>query len=273
MKQSILFQNGINSFQMKCLGIFFMTLDHIERYVIKPSVGYGILTVLGRIAAPLFLFILIKSVHFTRSKLKLAIRLYIAHVVISLFTIFLSYFKPNWFGGFPQIGILATFAYTVLFIYIIERVISSIKNKKIVATCFNLTSGVVFVIIPFVLLFGLSNINGEIINSVVPNILTVEYSPLFILMGICWYFFKGKKSQVVVLVTFSILSLVGTYFINHSNIWLFAGFFNNAQFWMILFFPLLLLYNENKGRSFKYFFYFYYPLHIYLLMFIGAVIK
>lgn len=273
MKRAIIFQNGINSFQMKCIGLFFMTIDHLEKYVVKPSVGYGLLTVLGRVAAPLFLFILINSVHYTRSKLKLAIRLYTAHAVISFFTIFLSYVKPQWFGGFTQIGILATFSYTVLFIYIIEKVIGSIKNKKIAAAFFSLSSGVFFVIFPFVLPFALFNSNIEIINSIVPNILTVEYSPLFILMGICWYFFKGKRTQTVILVTFSILSLIGTYIINRSNTWLFTDFFNSAQFWMIAFFPLLLLYNENKGRSFQYFFYFYYPLHIYLLMVIGAIIK
>ncbi|WP_081773069.1 TraX family protein [Bacillus sp. EB01] len=42
---------------------------------------------------------------------------------------------------------------------------------------------------------------------------------------------------------------------------------------MLLALPLLLLYNGKKGFGFKYFFYFFYPIHIILLYFIGKNIQ
>lgn len=272
MKPSTIIQSGISSFQMKCLGLLFMTMDHLEKYVVKPSVGYGLLTILGRIAAPLFLFILINSVRYTRSKLKLASRLFVAHIIISLLTLSLIHFKPQWFGEIEHIGILATFVYTTIFIKFIEDFKNAIQDRKIASAFLSLGSSILVVIIPFLLLLFLP-IDNKFLNNLIPNILTVDYSPLFILMGICWYFFNRRKNQILILCAFSILSLGGTYIFNKSSVWIFMDFFNSAQFWMILFLPLMVLYNTNKGKPFKYFFYFYYPLHVYILVFIGSLIN
>ena len=80
---------GINSFQLKCLGILFMTLDHIGSYLIT-DIGPNLFRTAGRIAAPLFLYVAVNSAHNTRNKLQYVLRLYIAHVLICLITLFLT---------------------------------------------------------------------------------------------------------------------------------------------------------------------------------------
>lgn len=46
--------------------------------------------------------------------------------------------------------------------------------------------------------------------------------------------------------------------------------FTDYQWMMIGALPFLLLYNGNKGKGYKWFFYFYYPIHIILLYFLGG---
>ncbi|MGO0861946.1 TraX family protein, partial [Clostridioides difficile] len=44
----------------------------------------------------------------------------------------------------------------------------------------------------------------------------------------------------------------------------------NYQWMMIASLPFMLLYNGEKGKSMKYLFYLYYPIHIYLLYILGV---
>lgn len=134
----------------------------------------------------------------------------------------------------------------------------------------SLAVAIIMVPIGIMLLFGRFEILYQIF---LPNIFIVPYSPLFILMGICWYFAKDRKKQVVILALFSCLSLIGAQLSARFHIWIFMGFFNNIQFFMILFAPFLYLYNGRKGKSMKYFFYIYYPVHIFALMLIGRMLS
>ena len=49
-------------------------------------------------------------------------------------------------------------------------------------------------------------------------------------------------------------------------------FAQNPQWFMIAALPFMLLYNGQRGRSMKYFFYLYYPLHVYALTFLARAL-
>lgn len=80
-----------------------------------------------------------------------------------------------------------------------------------------------------------------------------------------------SRRTLILLCVFSFLSLVGTYIFSYMNSWVFTSYFNANQFWMILFAPILLLYDGKKGKNSKWFFYLYYPIHIFFLMFVGNI--
>ena len=44
----------------------------------------------------------------------------------------------------------------------------------------------------------------------------------------------------------------------------------NYQWMMVASLPFMLLYNREKGKSMKYLFYLYYPVHIYVLYILGV---
>lgn len=48
-------------------------------------------------------------------------------------------------------------------------------------------------------------------------------------------------------------------------------FGENFQWMVIGALPIILLYNGEKGNGRKYFYYLFYPIHIYLLAFIGVM--
>ena len=182
-------------------------------------------------------------------------------------TLLLTTVGKNQFGNHIQFSILSTFVYVVILVCIVEKIIKS--PKKITINNFLLfLLATAIIIIPTAILFLFSRF--EILYQIfLPSILTVPYSPIFILMGICWYFTKDKAKQGFVLIFFSCLSFAGAQLIARLNAWIFIDFFNNIQFCMILFLPFIFLYNGKKGKSMKYFFYIYYPVHVYILMLIG----
>lgn len=164
------------------------------------------------------------------------------------------------------------FIYTILIILCIENFRKSEKEywiKRIIKLFLKLSA---IILIPLVIAFILPRYEN-VLNIVIPNILIVLYSPFFIIMGILWYFFKNRMTQIVVLCVFSLLSLVGTYIFSYMNCWIFTDYFNANQFWMILFGLILFIYDGKKGKNIKWFFYLYYPIHVFFLMFVGSAIN
>ncbi|MFC9540855.1 TraX family protein [Lysinibacillus sp. NPDC056959] len=264
-----IFNDGINSFQLKCVGLLFMTLDHFAQYIIKNTIGGDdLLSALGRFVAPLFMFILTISLQHTRKKLTFAFRLYIAHIITCFLTLFLSEYGKELFGMHDQFSIFSTFFYTVWFIYISENTIQFLRSKENKKVFLQVALGTATIFIPIILqLFPW--FNEEVLNIIIPNILTVPYSPFFVMMGVSWYYAKSNLLKAMILVLFSCISFIGKIIISGANVWVFFDFFSPSQFWMVLFLPFIFLYNGERGRPLKYFFYIYYPLHIFILMFIG----
>lgn len=94
---------------MKWIALIFMTIDHLAvLFEAIPMVAFCVptLRLLGRIAAPLFLFAPTESIRHTRSKPALIFRLYIAGMFTGLFMVLtnlifqeiLVYFQGNIFS-------------------------------------------------------------------------------------------------------------------------------------------------------------------------------
>lgn len=64
---------GLNAWQIKVIAVVFMTIDHLGAYGFEIPIidAYNSkLRLVGRIAMPLFLFLLTESIHYTRNRKK-----------------------------------------------------------------------------------------------------------------------------------------------------------------------------------------------------------
>ena len=106
-----------------------------------------------------------------------------------------------------------------------------------------------------------------------------EYSIIFILLGIAWYYIKDKRINCI---TFAALALL-CFFVPDSIFYTLplrcfsplyfniSDLFIDGQWCMCLALPFMLLYDGEKGHSMKYFFYIYYPIHVYVLIIISQL--
>lgn len=265
-----------NAFQIKIIALITMTLDHLSKYqtfTINRTFN-DVLGIIGRIAAPLFLFMVVEGLRHTRSKPKYIFRLYIAGVVIGIANRIVEKISGT---GTLFDNTLPMLFYTALFAFCIENII---KNRsKIKSVCI----AVCGLIVPF--FFYILNVILQekgfasvwrIIEIFFPSPLSVSYSIVFVIMGVAWYFINNKVINCVILGLLSVACKLvpATVFFAVPAVWLSPvfistfGLFVNDQWWMWLAIPSILLYNGEKGHSLKYLFYIYYPLHVYVLFFI-----
>lgn len=273
-------KRGLNAHQLKIIALIFMTIDHLGAYGFEIPIfdTYNTqLRLLGRIAMPLFLFVLTESIRYTRNRKKFLLRLYLGAVFSGLFVTVTNFLFHDSIGMFINSNIFFTYFFIALYVILIEQFIGGIRDKDhkrallavlgIAATC-----------IPHILLVMLDSVNimeygaslylafafQDLVTSFLASPIHVEYTCLFVLMGIAMYFAKDRNKKAAVLFLFSIFCyLGGKVDAIHSSLFCFVVGY--PQYYMILAVPLILLYNGEKGRSSKYFFYVYYPLHRYAI--------
>lgn len=115
--------NGLTAFQLKIIALVFMMLDHIAAFAFEiPIVNRysGYLRMTGRLAAPLFLFLLVQSIRHTRSKPKFLLRLYLAGMGAELFVTAMNICLGEVFSYFTPGNIIFTFFYTALYVVLIK---------------------------------------------------------------------------------------------------------------------------------------------------------
>lgn len=227
----------LSSFTLKILAIITMTLDHILYFIgVKGGVEIPIwFGYLGKLAAPIFFFLIIEGFFHTRSKNKYLLRLAM-------------------FGGLMipidlilQIGnnIFLSLTLAVLIMLMLEN----IKNKK------KIVLSVVGLIV-----FTLAS-------------LVTEASIYSVGMTYIFYFFRERKmvmSFVYVLFSlYPVITTIGSVDM-YDKLFLF-----DYQWMMILALPIILMYNGKLGlkNTFtKWMFYVYYPLHLTVLALLSNVV-
>ena len=280
-------KKGLSSNQIKWIALFFMTIDHLAAFGFEIplfAAHSDLLRLLGRIAAPLFLYMITESARHTRSRSKLIKRLYLAGVFVGLFTTVTNLLLGEVIGIFSPGNIIFTFFYTVLYIHLIEGIIEACKEKNTKRIAL-FSFAVVGTCIPHFLYQVLFNshfvqpayeyiiLYGDLVNSFIPSPLHIEYSPMFVIMGIALYFAKTRKFQCIVFALFCVLSFGGSVQSVFMDLWPFNDFFMGNQYCMVLALPIMMLYNGKRGKEQKLFFYAYYPLHRYAISIVQAFLS
>lgn len=227
----------LSSFSLKIIAIITMTLDHILYFIglkggIEIPIWFGYL---GKIAAPIFFFLIIEGFMHTRSKKKYLLRLgMFGAMMIPIDIIF----------GISN-NIFLSLALAVLIMFMLEN----IKNKKKIAI--SIVGLIVFTIASFV----------------------TESSIYGVGMTYIFYFFRERKVIMAIMYgAFSLSPVIAT--IGAIDMYD-KLFLYDYQWMMILALPIILMYNGKLGlkNTFsKWMFYIYYPLHLIALSVLCKVI-
>lgn len=175
--------------QLKYIAFLSMLIDHVNKALLYPNLNGGFLLevsnlfdILGRIAFPIFIFLLVEGYFNTRSRWKylgtLLVFGVISEVPFDMFTTH-SFFEINWNN------ILFTFAMVLITIWSID--VLKEKMKKLPGILWYLTS---FVILAVMCIAAMS--------------LGVDYEHHAILIGYFFYIFHKKT---VFAIPFSFLSM------------------------------------------------------------------
>lgn len=241
----------LTGYGLKLIGIVLMVLDHLYEMLYPFGVPIG-LRMAGRACMPIFLFMAAEGFHYTRNRKRYMMRLLIGFWLMGIGNMLLSRFMP--LDDIVLINnVFGTMFLSTFYMWLIETIKDGVKQKKPVMIVLSI-GGMLLPIASFFLItqaVAASVSVGRILMILLPSILTTEGGFAAVVLSVLFYLLQrfGRLVQMLPLALVSILSAL-------------SGGFQ----WMMIFSAIpLLLYNGKPGRKSKWFFYIFYPTHIYIL--------
>lgn len=286
---------GLTAFQLKVIALILMTIDHIGAFAFEiPVVGAykSYLRTIGRLAMPIFLFLLVQSIRHTRDKKRFILRLYLAGMGTGLFIAVMNLLFGERFHYFTPGNIISAFFYVALYAVLMETAIKAGRERSwrtlglcCLALAVSLLPTVFFTAIREAVMP--ENASTRVIFLVddlqfalLPSFGAVDYGIGVIILGVAMYFAGTKKRQCAVFAAFCAVCYAGAWaqsiwdldFLTRMRTYGFVTtFFDRSQLRMFWALPLMLLYNGRRGRPCKWFFYWYYPVHREIIFLIAAL--
>ncbi len=254
----------LTGFQLKIIGLITMVIDHLAEFfnfLGVPSWFHWI----GRITAPIFLFESSEGFVHTSNRKKYMLRLLVGFWVMNLINLVLNqYFVVNG-------EIIANNVFSTLFLgTVYMQSIAYLKERKFVASFFWFIIPILIGLISFIFTIGemstIKMISLQLYTLFVPSLFATEGGFLMVMLGVLFYIFHGKKFfQVLSLGIVSFISAAATGF---------SDLFSSNDQWMMFFSAIpIILYNGEKGKGLKSFFYYFYPAHIILFAILSFVLR
>ena len=250
-------KRGLTSFDLKLIGIILMVFDHIHQMFYFEGVPLWF-TMLGRLVAPIFLFLSAEGFYYTRNRKKYMLNLLIGFWICQILFMAVPAILPN--SKVELINaIFGTLFLGLCAMWVYDGFFGKVKyiGKAVLGLLF-------LFVTPFVTMFVMASqdmplIIKQIFIFFIPSVLTVEGGPIFILLALMFHIFRNKK--------------IGTYLtLVLVSLFIFISSPQNDQ-WMMVFSLLpIYLYNGEEGRKEKWLFYIFYPLHIIVLYLLSTLI-
>lgn len=231
-------RKGVSSFALKCIAIISMTIDHIGVFLIPEP--YNIpFRITGRLAFPLFCFLITEGFIHTRNLRKYILRI--------LFIAIIS--EPVFDKAFHN-SYLYINAQSALFTLMIGLLtITALDTTKAVGSKLNTTEKKAYAIEynlkAFVIIFA----------SIVIILAKSEFGILGLAMILAFYFLRAQNE--ILFIVFFIINLL---------------YFEWIQIFACIALILIYYYNGQRGRKIKYLFYSFYPIHLALLTIISVLL-
>ena len=196
---------------------------------------YSVLRIIGRLAMPVFAFMIAEGCRYTKNRLR---------YLLTIATFALVCQVVYWVFQHSLIQcILVTFSLSVLLIYVLEY---ACREKSVLS--------VILAIITLAAVCWICNGLPDILPG-----FRIDYGLFGVLLPVAVYFGKTRPQQLAFAAADLALLAMGPY---------------SHQWYALLSLPLLALYNGKRGKGkLKYFFYFYYPLHLAAIYGIGLLLS
>lgn len=223
---------GLSGGTLKIIALVSMIIDHATAVFVNYydyEVLYNMGRCIGRLAFPLYCFLLVEGFCYTRNVKKYCVRLFL-FAIISEVPFDLAFFRRVIYMGHQNV--FFTLLLGILLIWNLDRILKK-KNSNWIG--------------------NVLNVIGAIVIYVLSSYIYSDYGVYGVLLIALFYLFRGNKGKVAV-------SNIGFNFIfSLGSIRQLCGMFSV---------PIIALYNGKKGVSLKYFFYLIYPLHLLLFYWI-----
>ena len=248
--------DGFNSYRLKWVAVIVIVIDHATNllYGHIPNDFYWDLHRLGRIAFPLFAFMIVEGLYYTKNRKKYLLSMGIVGLLselpYDLFFFGVSHFDKG-------VNVFGTLFLGLSGIMISEKIIEKIKDRKVAE---------VLSIIVFIPLYLIGNKIKVDYNGLGVALIFVIYE--FEKLSKLKIFDNVENRQLLKNILASVSIVLWTYAYDLIK-------FETRQMWMEVFgiaaILFILLYNGKRGeyKVSKWFFYVFYPLHLFILYGIG----
>lgn len=259
---------GMTGFKLKVIGVVTMVMDHLAEFFLFLGVPMWFHWI-GRIAAPLFLFESSEGFIHTSNRKKYMFRLLAGYWLMGVINMIL-----NRFFAIGDTIVINNIFGTIFLGTVYMQACEYFKQRKTFA------KGLLWFLVPTLLsalamVFLSSNLLAskmgllffQAFTLLVPTLMLTEGGFLFVLLAVLFYLFHGKKGlQVAALILIALITLISGGGLHHA-------FTFNYQWIMLLAAIPIILYNGEKGRSMRNFFYIFYPAHIAIFAIISFFIQ
>ena len=228
----------LNSNHLKLIAIIAMTIDHIADLIylgMPNNIISNFLHVIGRLTAPIMFFFICEGFYYTKNLKKYILRLFTFAIISHFaycFAFGINYIPLSTGNIFNQTSIMWSLAWSVVGLYIM--------NYKT-----NLKEWQKWILIILI------------------NIITFpsDWSCIAVMIILSMYKSRGNLKKQLISMSFWILiyAIISYLFVSKTY-----GLITLA---VVLAYPLLNIYNGEKGKIswMKWFFYLYYPLHLVII--------
>lgn len=196
---------------------------------------YPILRLIGRISFPIFCFLLVEGFYHTSNLKKYMLRLGIFAIISEIpFDWMVDSQSSIW----QHQNIFFTLLIGLGVLYIIQSISQKYQHNPMI-------------------LIG-AELLAVIAGVIVAQLIHTDYEMVGVLYIVVFYLFRGRNGLLAVW-------LILVSFFSYGQL--------TTQLYCVVAMLFICLYNGEKGRSMKYFFYLFYPVHILILCIVRAMLK
>lgn len=252
-------KTGLNRSWLKYLALIFMVLDNAYfRFNLN-----SVIHLITRFVAPLYAWLMVEGFFYTKSRKHYCLRLWTAALLMQ-FGNFLSLLLFSQRGISDNIFLTLAISFSILWLFELAK---ENPAKKIQ---FRILGWFLFLVGAELSLMGLPLGDGLYLN--------LEGGLQLLPLVLIAYFFRHSKiKQAILIILYSLLQFYLLY--GGPAMAIFQGFDmfcvnSDWMTWQVI--PFIFLYNGEKGKSRpfdKWFFYAFYPLHLWILLLLSQVLQ